>query len=183
MYEAALGEVVHLLAAKVGALVTPDFPREAIGWLHEQLTENTWDNWDLEALGLTPDARGRKHLEMSIRARSRSAERPMSQLLRPDEEPPREARPVWRAGVLSHPPPLPPPAEAPPPRWASGALRAAPPPPAAPPPAAPAGERRPPIVPALGRPLGCPKCRWSATGCAQCRSPSYRPRGPDTRPL
>ena len=29
---------------------------------------------------------------------------------------------------------------------------------------------------ARARPLGCSKCRYLPNGCAQCRSPSYRPR-------
>ena len=27
-----------------------------------------------------------------------------------------------------------------------------------------------------GRPLGCPKCRYSRTGCSNCKNPNYRPR-------
>lgn len=26
--------------------------------------------------------------------------------------------------------------------------------------------------------LGCPKCRYIAGGCSNCRNPNYRPRGP-----
>ncbi len=36
----------------------------------------------------------------------------------------------------------------------------------------------PPPPPAEGLPdLGCPKCRWAAGGCLQCRRPGYRLRG------
>ena len=28
------------------------------------------------------------------------------------------------------------------------------------------------------RALGCSRCRFTKTGCSQCRNPAYRPRGP-----
>ena len=107
---------------------------------------------DMRSLGLTADVRGRKHLEMAVRTRSFSAARSLVELLRPPEEAPRPA-----AFPRLRPAPAEPIDLDPPPPL---------PPPADPPPAP------------LGRPLGCPKCRWSPRGCAQCKDPAYRSRTP-----